>query len=169
MTRSKEPVPTWDENWKLLRQLWPSWEPTPETVRHVWFQGYDKPHAISGPATINQAALRQAIVETARSNRWKEPTFYEINNAYKRIKNEQTINRAKVAMRSKMTAEQLEIQEDHRRRMVTISGWSAERLTAARNHVAHRFSAFRGYSADPTEWSPFYTGMLIAGDQELSG
>ncbi len=168
MTTSAKPAPTFDDNWRLLRQLWPAWTPTAEIVRHVWVMAYDKPHGIEGPRTINQEALREAIIETARSNKWKEPTFYDINNAYKRIKNERAIQRTTKAAASKLTAEQLEIRKDHERRLIRISEWSPERLVAARNKLAERFSSFRGYSKDTGEWSPFYSGMLIAIDEELS-
>lgn len=166
MTRSSEPAPTWDENWRLLRQLWPAWEPTAETVKYVWFTAYDKPHGIEGPLTINQAALREAIIDAARSQRWKEPTFYDVNNIYKLRKNEQITARTTKAARSKVTAEQLEIQRDHERRMSRIRGWSPDRLLAARNEVARRFSAFRGYTKDREKWSPFYSGLLCAADEE---
>lgn len=167
MTTSGKPAPTFDENWRLLRQLWPAWTPTAETIRHVWVMAYDKPHGIEGPRTINQEALREAIIETARSNKWKEPTFYDINRAYIRIKNERSIERTKIKMRSKVTAEQLEIQEEHQRRMSKIATWSEDRVVAARNHVAKRFAAFRGYIKDFREWTPFYSGMIIAADEEI--
>ena len=167
MTTSGKPAPTFDENWRLLRQLWPAWNPTAETVRHVWVTAYDKPHGIDGPRTINQDALREAIIETARSNKWKEPTFYDINNAYKRIKNEQSIARTTKAAASKLTAEQLEIRKDHERRLIRISEWSADRIAAARSTLGRRFSSFSTYSKDPNDWSPFYSGMLVAIDEEL--
>lgn len=166
MTRSSEPARTWDDNWRLLRQLWPAWEPTAETTKHVWFTAYDKPHGVEGPRTINQVALREAIIDAARSQRWKEPTFYDINNIYKRLKNEQITARTTKAARSKVTAEQLEIQKEHERRMVRIGSWTPDRLLAARNEVARRFASFRGYSKDLKDWSPFYSGLLCAIDQE---
>jgi len=122
MTRSGEPAPTWDENWRLLRQLWPSWEPTAEAIRHVWFLAYDKPNAPQGAGFIDHGALKKAIIEHARSSRWKEPEFLAISKLYTEYKNEKITTRAKNAMRSKNAAELDVIQREHEQRMATVVG-----------------------------------------------
>ena len=161
-------MPSWDENWRLLRQLWPSWEPTAETIRHVWFLAYDRPNSTIGAGFVDHRSLKEAIVEHARSSRWKEPEFLAISKLYRDFKNRRLIDRQIKANRSTVTAELLEIRKDHEKRLATIERWTADRIVAARNHIAKRFSAFRGYTDKREEWSPFYSGMLIAADQELN-
>ncbi len=168
MTRSAEPVPSWDENWRLLRQLWPHWSPTEEMIRHVWFLAYDRPNSTIGAGFVDHRSLKEAIVEHARSSRWKEPEFLAISKLYRDFKNRRLIDRQIKANRSTVTAELLEIRKDHEKRLATIERWTADRIVAARNHIAKRFSAFRGYTDKREEWSPFYSGMLIAADQELN-
>lgn len=168
MTRSAEPVPSWDENWRLLRQLWPSWEPTAEAIRHVWFLAYDRPNSTIGAGFVDHRSLREAIIEHARSSRWKEPEFLAISKLYRDFKNRHLTDRQIQANRTKLTTERLEVEKDHEQRMATIERWPENRIAAARDLMAKRFIAFRGYTNDRAEWSPFYSGMIIAADEELN-
>ncbi len=167
MTRSGEPVPSWDENWRLLRQLWPSWEPTPEIIRHVWFLAYDKPNAPEGLGFIDHESLRRAIVEHARSARWKEPEFLAISKLYNQLKNEKMTTRAKAATKTRRDAEWLDVQKEHERRIGRIEQWDQDRLESARTRVAGRFASFRSYTRNIAEWSPIYSGLITAADEEI--
>jgi len=167
MTRSAEPVPSWDENWRLLRQLWPHWSPTEEMIRHVWFLAYDRPNSTIGAGFVDHRSLKEAIVEHARSSRWKEPEFLALSKLYAEIRNRRLTDRQIKANRSKVTAELLEMRKDHEKRMATMERWTDDRVIAARNLIAKRFAAFRGYTSKREEWSPFYSGMLVAADQEI--
>jgi hypothetical protein len=167
MTRSGEPVPSWDENWRLLRQLWPSWEPTAETIRHVWFLAYDRPNSTIGAGFVDHRSLKEAIVEHARSSRWKEPEFLAISKLYRDFKNRHLTDRQIQANKTKLTADRLEIEQEHEKRMATIERWNDDRILAARNLIAKRFASFRGYTNDRSEWSPFYSGLITAADEEI--
>lgn len=160
-------MPSWDENWRLLRQLWPSWEPTAEAIRHVWFLAYDKPNAPQGAGFIDHGAIKKAIIEHARSSRWKEPEFLAISKLYTEYKNEKITTRAKNAMRSKNAAELDEIQREHEQRMAKVRSWDAARIALARELVSKRFPSFVRYTINLEEWSVVYSGLICAVDEEL--
>ncbi len=167
MTRSGEPVPSWDENWRLLRQLWPAWEPTPEIIRQVWFLAYDRPNSTIGAGFVDHRSLREAIIEHARSSRWKEPEFLAISKLYNQLKNEKMTTRAKAATKTRRDAEWLDVQKEHERRIGRIEQWDQDRLESARTRVAGRFASFRSYTRNIAEWSPIYSGLITAADEEI--
>jgi len=166
-TSSDTAPPTWDENWLLLRRLWPEWQPTDEQAREVWWRAFDKKHGVRGEMYVNQIALKDAILGHARSAKWKEPKFFDIADWYRREWNRVVADMDRLGNRSKIEAEQDEVARDHEERLARIRHWSTERLHDAQEHLGRVAPTFRGKSKDPASWSKTYSGMLVAADEEV--
>lgn len=169
MTRSSglATTPTWDDNWTLLRKLWPEWNPTEEQIKEVWFQAYDKRHGLRGENRVNQDALREAILGHARSKRWKEPVFIDIADAYRHERGRciSEIDRARSS--STLEDERIKVEDEAERLRDEISRWETDRLIKAREMVQEKVPTFAGKSSDPQTWSRTYMGFLSAADQEI--
>ncbi len=167
-TRSQSTdAPTWDENWLLLRRLWPEWAPTDEQAREVWWRSFDKRHGVRGELYVNQIALREAIRGHARSSKWKEPKFLDIADQYRREVNATLSELDRVGHRTANDRELMEVVAEHDRRIDRIRRWSPERLRDAQEYLAKVAPTFVGKSPDPSSWSKVYSGMLIAADEEV--
>ena len=165
-TRSSDTaIPTWADNWRLIRNLWPEWSPTDQQVRDIWFRSYNQPHAVKGAGTINQSALRDAILHVNRSQKWKEPKFLDIADAYRREKNRTIADLHRMSMQPEQERDL--IRNEHERRLDNIATWTTDRLRDAQALVGSRVSTMRDKSSDPSAWSQVYTGMLVAADEEL--
>ena len=167
-TRSQSTdAPTWDENWLLLRRLWPEWAPTDEQAREVWWRSFDKRHGVRGELYVNQIALKEAILGHARSSKWKEPKFLDIADQYRREVNATLSHLDRVGHRTTTDREQVEVEHEHEQRIERIGHWTPERLRVAQEHLARVATTFVGKSPDPSTWSKVYSGMLVAADQEV--
>lgn len=165
---SIERVPSWEDNWVMMRQLWPDWSPTDEQVAELWCRSYDKPHAVTGPETINQTALKNAITACARAAKWKDPNFLTIAEAYRREKNEVMAQLERARQSGELDTEKMIVEDEHKLRLIRISKWSTERLLIAMQLVGKRFPTFANKSTNTDAWSPTYTGLLVAADEELN-
>lgn len=163
-------IRTWDQNWILIRKLWPNWTPTDEQVRHVWFKSFDKPHGIRGVDRINHEALEIAIIAAAKSDViWKEPRFLTIADLYRHEQRKTISDLERMRMMNNDEAEKAICKSEHDERVGRISQWSAERLQAAREQVAKIMPTYDCKSGDPSAWSSMYSGLLIAADEKLGG
>ena len=167
--KSETLVPTWTENWTLLRSLWKDWNPTAEMTREVWFRSFDKSHAVKGPETVNQMALREAILAVRKTTGWKEPKFHDVADAYRHEKNRQIVAIDRATLRSSEEYERQAVAKEHEGRIDEIRTWSAERLLVAREKVERVAPTFRGKSSDLETWSHVYTGLVYVADQMLDG
>ena len=161
-------TPTWDDNWTLLRKLWPEWNPTEEQIREVWFQAYDKKHGLRGENRVNQDALREAILGHARSKRWKEPVFIDIADAYRHERGRHISEIERARSSSSIEDEKAGIEDEAERLRDQIARWPTERMMRARELVQEKIPTFAGKSTDPDTWSRTYMGFLSAADQELN-
>lgn len=166
-TRSLERAPRWDENWILIRRLWPDWSPNEDQIREVWFRSFDKPHGVTGTGVVNQSALHDAIVAVSRSRRWKEPQFIDISDAYRDESNRVRAEIERLVLRDLEMKDRLELLNDHERRLSDISRWTLERKRAAMDLVGERMPTFASKSANHATWSHFYAGCVVVADQEL--
>jgi hypothetical protein len=166
---SIERVRTWDDNWLLLRQLWPEWDPTDEQIGELWCRSFDKPHGVSGAGLVNQVALHEAILACKRSSNWREPSFLSVADAYRREKNRVLAELDRARTHSKEVDEKKIIEREHIERIRRIDTWSTERLMHAMNLVAKRFPTLKNKSLNKSAWSVTYSGLLIAADEELGG
>ena len=169
MTRSPEPEParTWDENWILIRKLWPDWSPTDEQVREVWFKSFDKQHGMVGEGRVNQIALQKAIVAVARSRRRREAIFIDISDAYRHECGRVHAEIERHRQSERMAGERYEMEREEARLRDLVAVWTPERLLAARERLSEKIPTFDGKSADPASWSRVYVGLLVAADAEL--
>jgi hypothetical protein len=170
MTSSKKSVESanWDENWSLLRKLFPEWNPTDEMIREVWFRSYDLPHGLSGPQTVNHDALRESIVEHRKTTAYPRPDFLTVSDLYRLAKQRTTAE----IFRARMTPERREdlkkeIDQEHERRVEKILRWDLSRINAAREQVAKLMPGIGMKSGDPQSWSAVYSGLVIAADERL--
>jgi hypothetical protein len=167
-TRSADSVsPTWDDNWMLLRRLWPEWSPTEEQSRELWWRAFDKPHGIKGEGKVDQKSLHDAICDVARASKWKEPKFLEVADQYKRVRNVRLAELDRLSMAKATDYEAQECDREHSDRLRQISNWSATRLEAAQTLVARRLPTFTAKSPEPSTWSRTYSGLLLAADEEI--
>ncbi len=163
-------IRTWDQNWILIRKLWPNWTPTDEQVRHVWFKSFDKPHGIRGLDKVNHEALEIAIIAAAKSDViWKEPRFFTIADLYRHEQRKTISDLERLRMMNNDEAEKAICKSEHDERVGRISQWSSERLQAAREQVAKIMDTYDCKSADPSSWSSVYSGLLIAADEKIGG
>lgn len=161
--------PTWEDNWILLRRLFPKWEPTEEQAREIWFRSFDQEHGLRGARKINQTALRTAIIEHHRSTRFPEPRFLDVSDLYRRERTGTLVALDRLRYRADQDGDREIVQREADRRLETIAGWETERLEAARDEVAKAVPTFRDKSLNPSAWSPVFTGLLLAADQRLQG
>jgi len=162
----RERPATWDENWRLLRKLWPDWKPTDEQIREVWFRSFDKKHGVKGADRLNQDALREGILAVARSKRFRDPAFLDISDAYRHEANRVLSEIDRSRLGSVSVNEQVQIEDEERRNRDAIEQWPADRMLAARETLEQNVASFRGKSSDPATWSRVYVGFLIAADAE---
>jgi hypothetical protein len=169
MTKSAEPgqPTTWDENWILLRKLWPEWKPNDDQIREVWFKSFDKKHGTKGANRVNQDALREGIIGVARSKRFRDPEFLDISDAYRHESNRVLAEIDRARMNSVSIDQQIELDDQERRNRDTVGRWSSSRLFAARAMLERKITTFRGKSSDPESWSRVYVGFLVAADAEV--
>jgi len=167
-TISKEPAPRWDDNWILIRNLWPDWHPTDDQVAEIWCRSFDKPHAVKGPDTINQHALKKAILDANRSSKWREPNFLDISDAYRREKNQLLAELDRLSMQSAEAQEQVSLNADYQKRIAKFESWPTERLKIALQLVGKRFPTYANKSMNTQGWSRMLAGLVEAADNELN-
>jgi len=138
-------------------------------TREVWFRSFDKPHAVKGPETVNQMALREAILAVRKTTGWKEPKFHDVGDAYRHEKNRQIIQIERATLRSADEVERQVVEKEHAQRIDEIRTWSSERLLVAREKVERVAPTFKGKSSDLDSWTRIYTGLVYAADQMLDG
>ncbi len=158
----------WAENWKLLRNLWPSWTPTDEQAKEVWWRSFDKPHGVTGGDRVNQRCLREAIIDANRSARWKEPNFIDIADRYRQGWNREVAEIERLSLRSEADHTKREIENEFEEGLAAVRLWSSDRLANAQEEVGRKIRTFVGKSSDPSSWSRVYLGFLLAADQRLS-
>ena len=167
-SRKPEQIPTWADNWILLRDLWPDWEPTKEMVKEVWFRSFDKPHGIKGEARTNQRALRKAIITVRKCCIRKEPQFMDVADNYRLNKNEEIVTHERYErLATEPEKERKQVEGERAKRLAIISGWSSERINAARDRVSQSVPSFSSKSADMSTWSATYAGMIFAADEMI--
>lgn len=137
-------------------------------ITEVWFRSYDKPHGVTGHDRINHASLRVAILDLARSSKWKEPKFIEIADGYRHEQNRVRVEIDKHRMRDDIDRERNRVQQEHRQRIRRIESWPLERLRVAMDLVAKRCPTFTDKSMSPSAWTPVYSGLVMAADDELA-
>jgi len=167
-TKSLERAPRWDENWVLIRRLWPNWDPTDEQISEVWFRSFDKPHGISGEGRVNQSALHDAIVACNRSSKWKEPRFLEVADAYRREKNRILAEMDRARMTQDKERDRIIVEREHKARVGRIEKWPLERLKVAMELIGKRFPTLANKSMTPSSWSPTFSGLVVAADEEIA-
>jgi len=163
----QEPARTWDENWILIRKLWPDWTPNDEQVREVWFQAFDKKHGIIGESRVNQIALQEAILAVARSKRRREAVFIDISDAYRHECGRVHAEIERHRQSERMNGERYEVEKEEAKNRDLVALWPSDRLIAARERLHEKVPTFEGKSADPSSWSRVYVGLLIAADAEI--
>ncbi len=163
-------IRTWDQNWILIRKLWPNWKPTDQQIKHVWFKSFDKPHGIRGLDKVNHEALEIAIVAAAKGDViWKEPRFFTIADLYRHEQRRVISELERLRSMNNDEVEKAMCKSEHDERVGRISQWSSERLQAARDRVSSIMPTYSCKSSDPTSWSSMYSGLLIAADEKLGG
>jgi len=168
-SQGREEPPTWDENWCLIRRLWPDWKPTEEQIREIWFQTFDKPHGARGEKRVNHDALREAIKATARSKKWSHPIFVDIADAYRHERSKTLAEIDSLRTDSARTNEAVELQDERTRLEDEIRKWPSIRLMRARQRLEDQWPTFKGKSTDFTTWSRLYLGCVINADKEIGG
>lgn len=169
-TRSAPPEPRWAKNWKLLRGLFPDWNPTPDQVAQVWFRSFDKPHARKGEDTIDHDLLADSIRHSASVAKGRIPRFEDIATRYSIKRSESLSRMERESLNSRDAAERIECENQHVRRVSIISSWSLERRQAAERIVKEIVPIrFRNESNDPGSWSAVYSGLVWAADQKARG
>ncbi len=162
-------IPTWADNYALLRDLWHEWEPTPDMLSEVWFRSYDKPHGVKGQDRINQRALRKAIISVRKKCIRKMPQFLDVSDAYRIEANAELAEMERASWKPlDQTDEAKTVRDQHAKRLSIISTWDSERIQAAREKVAESIPTFNAKSSDISTWSATYTGLVFAADEMIT-
>lgn len=103
----------------------------------------------------------------SKANRWKEPKFIEVSDAYRAESNRMRAELDRASMEDRDARERAEIQSEHATRLEEISRWPVDRKAKAMQLVGKRMSTFANKSMNHATWSPFYTGCVYAADQEI--
>lgn len=165
MQRSQPPETPWTRNWRLIRNLWPDWNPTPDMIKEVWFRTFDKPHG-NGPGHIDHSMLTEAIRNYAMQAKGNTPRMFDLMDHYHRVRRQEFEIKQRSQQMIELEHERHMVERQHVRFLSEMSGWSAERLTSAREFVARACSAFGAEkSSDISTWSRTYTGLVWAADQ----
>jgi hypothetical protein len=61
--------PTYDDNWRMIRSLWPRWKPNTDEVA-LYANRFDKPHGVAGTNVCDQIRLRKAIARAKETQTW---------------------------------------------------------------------------------------------------
>ena len=159
--------PDWSSNYRLLRKLYPEWEPNDELLREVWFRCWDKPHGIESH-TVCHDLLREAIVEARQAHTWKEPNLELVSKFYRLKRVERLMKLQQEVQRNTAAYEMEQALQEHHQRIVKISDWTPARRDAAVQRVVERLAPMRKQTAKPvSEWSQLMTGLVVAADQEI--
>jgi len=162
-------IPTWADNYSLLRDLWNEWEPTPDMLSEVWFRSYDKTHGVKGQDRINQRALRKAIISVRKRCIRKAPQFLDISDAYRIEANAEIAEMERASWKPIAESDVAKnVKEQHAKRLTIISTWDSERIQAAREKVAESIPTFNAKSSDISTWSATYAGLVFAADEILT-
>lgn len=80
--------PRYDENWRLIRSLWPRWIPNDDEVA-LYAKRFDKPHGVAGTEFVDQVRLREAIELAKETETWGgAPDFASIVKHYRQRRND---------------------------------------------------------------------------------
>ena len=169
-TRSEDsPDDNWLTNWKLLRALWPDWTPSDEEARTLWWASFDKPHAKTGPQTVNHAALRAAIVAVKETSLHRSPVFHLIADRYREEKWRRWTRSPEGSIGRRAKDERELLKEEAAYRLERVREWPPDRLRLAMEAVAKRMPTFKCKTDNPECWSDFYVVCLICADKDLEG
>ena len=129
---------SWSNNYRLLRKLYPKWDPNDEELREVWFRCFDKDNGL-GADLVCQDLLRDAIVEARQVHTWNEPNLELVSKLYRNKRTERLLERERAVERDQQAAQAAQVEREHRQRIERISRWSEPRRQAAVSRALSRF------------------------------
>ena len=158
---------TWSSNYRLLRKLYPKWEPNDVELKEVWFRCFDKPNGL-GLDLVAHDLLKSAIIDARQVNSWTAPNIEVVSKLYRRMRTERLMDLEKQNRRVDRNLEAIELQAEHERRIDQIKRWDDARRSAAIDLVNSRFPSTGKQTADPIDqWSHLMTGLVVAADKEI--
>lgn len=158
---------TWSSNYRLLRKLFPKWDPNDEELREVWFRCFDKENGL-GPDLVAHDLLKEAIVEARKVHSWNEPNLELVSRFYRIKRTERLMEQEKMMRRDEQAVQSEYVAKEHQRRIDRIASWSEPRRAAAVSLAVGRFQMLARHKQKPiSEWSPMMTGLVVAADEEI--
>ena len=60
------------------------------------------------------------------------------------------------------------VEREHKARVGRIEKWPLERLKVAMELIGKRFPTLANKSMTPSSWSPTFSGLVVAADEEIA-